>query len=96
MNKFIGAILVSLLLSACSTSLPHLYTCESHQTFDAMVMSDKAIVQFNNEERSLPRIRSASGAQWESEDKKFGLYTKGQEAMLVWGDSQLRDCVLVR
>ena len=96
MNKFFGAIGFSLLLSACSSSLPHQYTCENNQTFDAMVMSDTAIVQFNDEERSLPRIRSASGAQWESEDKKFGLYTKGEEAMLVWGDNTLRDCVLVR
>ncbi|MDD1794201.1 MliC family protein [Enterovibrio makurazakiensis] len=96
MKKLFSILLVSLFVTACSSSLPHQYACEGEQTFDAMVTSDSAVVRFNDEELFLPRIRSASGAQWESEDKLFGLYTKADEAMLVWGDSTLRECVLVK
>ncbi|WP_028023920.1 MliC family protein [Enterovibrio calviensis] len=96
MKKLFSVLLASFFIAACSTSLPHQYVCEGEQTFDAMVTSDSAVVRFNDDELTLPRIRSASGAQWESEDKQFGLYTKADEAMLVWGDNTLRECLLVK
>ncbi|MEZ8028733.1 MliC family protein [Enterovibrio norvegicus] len=94
MKKVMGICLVSTLVTACSSTLPHQFTCEDGFVFDAMVTSDTAVIRINDVQREIPRIRAASGAQYESEDKETGLYTKGKDAMLVWDELSYRDCVM--
>ncbi|MDD1784241.1 MliC family protein [Enterovibrio sp. ZSDZ35] len=94
MKKVVISIISVALLAGCSSSLPSQYTCESDQSFEAMLTSDLAIIRFNGEEKELPRIRSASGVQYQSDRGNTGFYGKGNEAMLVWGDITLRECEL--
>ncbi|OEF64975.1 hypothetical protein A1OW_16455 [Enterovibrio norvegicus] len=94
MKRVIGLCLVTAFLTGCTSSLPHHFDCEDSVGFNAMVTSDSALVRFKDEDREIPRIRSASGVQYESTDKKTGLYTKGKEAMLVWDEDTLRDCAM--
>ncbi|MCC4799773.1 hypothetical protein BCT30_10880 [Enterovibrio norvegicus] len=94
MKRVIGLCLVTAFLTGCTSSLPHHYDCQDGIGFNAMVTSESALIRFKGKERDIPRIRSASGAQYESEDKKTGLYTKGEEAMLVWDEQTLRYCVM--
>ncbi|WP_325893901.1 MliC family protein [Grimontia sp. NTOU-MAR1] len=96
MNRLLSVAMSTYLLLACTSSLPYQYACEGDQTFGAMVTSDYALVHVNDAEYQLPRIRSASGAQYELEDSSVGLYTKGDDAMLVVGDLLLRECTLSR
>ncbi|WP_235956388.1 MliC family protein [Grimontia sedimenti] len=96
MKRLLGVTMSAFLLAACASPLPHQYECEDGRMFGAMVMSDYALIHVNDAEYELPRIRSASGAQYELEDGSVGLYTKGDDAMLVVGDLSFRECSLSR
>lgn len=94
-------VLFSLLffITACSSSLPHRYDCEDNQEFDAMITSDVALIRFKDEQFEIPRIRSASGMQFENKNKKNkkkGLYVKGDEAILVIDNIELKQCKILK
>lgn len=94
-------VLFSLLffITACSSSLPHRYDCEDNQEFDAMITSDVALIRFKDEQFEIPRIRSASGMQFENnknKNKKKGLYVKGDEAILVIDNIELKQCKILK
>ncbi|PKF51948.1 MliC family protein [Enterovibrio nigricans] len=94
MNKTAVSIVFLFLVAGCSATLPSQYACENDQAFEALLTSESALVRFDGEEKVLPRIRSASGVQYQSDSGNTGLYGKGKEAMLVWGDETLRECLL--
>ncbi|KXF79613.1 MliC family protein [Enterovibrio coralii] len=85
MKTTVISLVSIMLLAGCSSKLPSQYVCEDGQSFQALITSDTALIRLNDEDKELPRIRSASGVQYQSDGGNTGFYGKGKEAMLVWG-----------
>ena len=89
MKKYFPLFLVctSTVLVGCASHSPQSYQdsflCEPGEVFQATLARDVAHIMFNQKERTIPRVRSASGAKYISDDKAYRLFVKGSEALLM-------------
>lgn len=93
-NLLTANILTILLLAGCSSAPVDSYQCENQMSFSVEMQPDIARVKFAGEEQSLPRARSGSGTLFESADRSYSFFGKGDEAMLDWNGKALRGCKL--
>ena len=79
--------------SHSSQSYQDSFVCETGEAFQATLEQDVAHIMFNQKERTIPRVRSASGAKYISDDKAYRLFVKGNEALLMVEGQSFRGCV---
>jgi len=99
MNKLSLFLFVctSVVLAGCSAPAPMSYNdsylCETGEEFQATLEQDVAHIMFAQKELTIPRVRSASGAKYISDDKEYRLFAKGNEALLMIEGDSFRGCM---
>lgn len=85
----------SVVMVGCATSASYndSFLCETGEEFQATLEQDVAHIMFNQKELTIPRVRSASGAKYISDDKTYRLFAKGNEALLMIEGKSYRGCV---
>ena len=71
-------------------ALTFVYECEQGNTFVATATDTSATIFVSGKTDQLPRVRSASGEKFQTEDTLF--WMKGDEALLDTEDSAFRGC----
>lgn len=99
MNKLITTILLPsmVVLYGCSstTSLyESSFLCESGKRFEANLEHNIAQLRIDSQVYSIPRVPSASGMKYISDDRSYRLFVKGEEALLMVHDRSYRGCTL--
>lgn len=91
-------IFLSLSLVACTTSdfsslgQAISYQCLEGQSFSVDYHEGKSMVNYLNETQVMYLEESGSGVKYKSYDGNSLLFTKGDEAMLTWGNDTLTGC----
>ena len=91
----VTVVLVSIsgCVSSSSISYQDSFLCEAGEEFQATLEQDIAQIKLNQQEYTIPRVRSASGAKYVSDDRAYRLFAKGNEALLMIEGESFRGCV---
>ncbi|HGY9597158.1 TPA: MliC family protein [Vibrio campbellii] len=99
MKKLVSAILLPTLVMAVgctstTSAYENVFLCESGQKFEANLGHDIAQLRFDTQIYSIPRIPSASGMKYISNDRNYRLFVKGESALLMVHGNSYRGCKL--
>ncbi|WP_161624179.1 MliC family protein [Vibrio owensii] len=83
-------------LGCTSTTSPYksVFLCESGDQFEANLGHETVELRFDSHIYSIPRVPSASGMKYISDDRSYRLFVKGEEALLMVHDRSYRACKL--
>ena len=99
MKKLVSVILLPTLVMAIgctSTTSPYesVFLRASGKQFEANLERNSAQLRFDEHLYSIPRVPSASGMKYISDDRNYRLFVKGEEALLMVHGRSYRECKL--
>lgn len=91
---FLPTLVIALGCTSAASPYGNVFLCESGKQFEASLERDTAQLRFDEHLYSIPRVPSASGMKYISDDRNYRLFVKGEEALLMVRGRSYRECKL--